>query len=129
MISYGMAKNQSPLFVRLPREQLAALDRLADSTGRAKQHLVSEFLADRLARPGPFAVGRAEVTSAPALIDDAVLTLDEVATLLKLSVDAVRVRAEASDLPGRRFGDEWRFTRAAVIYWLASGEPPPKRSR
>src|SRR4051794_22930075 len=43
-----MAPTRTPLFVRLPKDQAAALDRLADSTGRHKQHLISELLADRL---------------------------------------------------------------------------------
>ena len=44
----SMANDRTPLYVRLPRKQAAALDRLAQATGRPKQHLVSELLADRL---------------------------------------------------------------------------------
>ena len=44
-----MPEDRVPLFVRLPREQAAALDRLVGSTGRRKQHLVSQLLADQLA--------------------------------------------------------------------------------
>ena len=43
-----MSDERTPLFVRLPRHQAAALDRLADATGRQKQHVLSELLADRL---------------------------------------------------------------------------------
>jgi excisionase family DNA binding protein len=123
-----MPANRTPLFVRLPQSQAAALDRLADRTGRAKQHLVSELLAERL-RPdrNDLAVGRVEV-SPPDVANDQVLTLDEVSALLKLSVDAVQARAEGADLPGRRFGSEWRFSRNAVLSWLASGERQ-KRTR
>ena len=112
------------MFVRLPRSQATALDRLADRTGRTKQHLVSELLADRL-RPGvgPLAVGRVEINSTADVTADDVLTLAEVGQLLKLTVDAVRARAEVGDLPGRRFGDEWRFARTAIMSWLANGEP------
>src|SRR5262249_48609853 len=103
-----MSTNRTPLFVRLPRSQATALDRLADRTGRAKQHLVSELLADRLwPGAGRLAVGRVDVSSSPNLANDDVLTLDEVSALLKLPVDAVQARAEAGDLPGRRFGNEW----------------------
>jgi excisionase family DNA binding protein len=124
-----MPANRTPLFVRLPQSQAAALDRLADRTGRAKQHLVSELLAERL-RPdrSDLAVGRVEVSSPPDVANDQVLTLDEVSALLKLPVDAVQARAEAADLPGRRFGTEWRFSRNAVLSWLASGERQ-KRTR
>lgn len=118
-----MSKERTPLFVRLPRNQAAALDRLAGATGRPKQSLVSEFLGDRLTmpRPRPYALGRVEVTSTPE-VGDEVLTLEEVAKLLKAPVDAVRCRAEKGELPGRRFGSDWRFARMAVLAWLANGE-------
>src|SRR5258708_21356022 len=120
-----MTKGRTPLFVRLPRDQMEALDRLADATGRRKQALVRELLGDRLAADRSLAVGRVEVTNTPEASDE-VLTLDEAATLLKLPADAVRTRAEEGDLPGRRLGNEWRFTRRAVLAWLAAGEPPQR---
>jgi excisionase family DNA binding protein len=123
-----MPANRTPLFVRLPQSQAAALDRLADRTGRAKQHLVSELLAERLRPDRSLAVGRVEVSSPTDVANDQVLTLDEVSALLKLPVDAVQARAEGADLPGRRFGSEWRFSRNAVLSWLASGERQ-KRTR
>ena len=30
--------------------------------------------------------------------------------------------AEAGKLPGRRLGDAWRFSRAALVAWLAKPE-------
>jgi excisionase family DNA binding protein len=107
-----VAEDRVPLFVRLPREQATALDRLVDSTGRRKQHLVSELLADQLA------VGHIEIS------EDAeeVLTLEEAAALMRIKVETLRAKAEAGDLPGRSFGEEWRFSRTALLAWLASGE-------
>jgi excisionase family DNA binding protein len=123
-----MPINRTPLFVRLPRDQAAALNRLADATGRHKQHVVSELLADRLTpRAGPVSVGRVEVATTPDVRTDEVLTLEEAAALLKLPVDAVRSRAEDGDLPGRRFDKEWRFARMAVLAWLADSDPPKRR--
>jgi excisionase family DNA binding protein len=109
-----MAEDRVPLFVRLPRDQAAALDRLVDSTGRRKQHLVSELLADQLA------VGHIEIAE-DARGED-VLTLEEAAALLRLPVEAIRARALAGGLPGRVFGEEWRFSRPALLSWLAAGE-------
>ena len=117
----SVAGDRTPLFVRLPRNQAAALDRLAGSTGRRKQSLVSELLADRLSAARPLSIGRVELTNTPEAGDE-VLTLAEVARLLKVSTDAVRSRAEEGELPGRRFGNEWRFARQAVLGWLADGE-------
>jgi hypothetical protein len=122
-----MARDRTPLFVRLPRHQAIALDRLADATGRPKQHLVSELLGDRLTRDGSLSVGRVEVTSTPAPATDEVLTLEDAAALLKLPADAVRSRAETGDLPGRRFRDDWRFARIAVLAWLAAGDKQKQR--
>lgn len=124
-----MATERTPLFVRLPRSQAAALDRLAQATGRPKQHLVSELLGDRLTTGDrQLSVGRVEVTGGSEMRGDDVLTLEEVAALLKLSPDAVRSRAEEGELPGRRFGKDWRFARMAVLAWLADGDTQkPKR--
>src|SRR5215472_10520626 len=110
----GMGEDRVPLFVRLPREQAAALDRLVDSTGRRKQHLVSDLLADQLA------VGRVEINEPTAA--EEILTLQDAAALLRLPPETVRERAAAGDLPGRLFGEEWRFARAALLAWLARGE-------
>src|SRR5436309_3712242 len=125
-----MSGVRTPLFVRLPRAQAAALRRLAGATGRQKQHLVSELLADRLMPgAGPVSVGRIEIDKAPGVLTDEVLTLEETAALLKLPADAVRSRAEEGDLPGQRFGNEWRFARTAVLDWLANGDrQKPRRS-
>jgi len=121
-----MSSDRTPLFVRLPRNQATALDRLAGATGRRKQALVSELLGDRPAAARPLTLGRVEVANTPE-VGDEVLTLGEVAKLLKVSADAVRSRAEEGELPGRRFGKEWRFARIAVLAWLAGGETPKRR--
>ena len=110
----GVAEDRVPLFVRLPREQAAALDRLVDSTGRRKQHLVSELLGDQLA------VGHIEIAESSG--SEEVLTLEEAAGLLRLPIDAVRARALAGELPGRAFGEEWRISRTALLTWLAGSE-------
>jgi excisionase family DNA binding protein len=50
-----------------------------------------------------------------------VVTLEELAELLRVPADVVRARAERGELPGRRFGDDWRFMREGVLAWLARG--------
>lgn len=126
-----MTANLKPVFIRLPKEQAAALDRLADQSGRSKQYLVSELVGHALAppKPGPLAMGRVEVSNVVDTRADEVLTLDEVASVLKLPSAAVRERAEDGDLPARRFGNEWRFSKLAVLSWLADGDKPRTRRR
>jgi excisionase family DNA binding protein len=63
-------------------------------------------------------VGRAFFAPAHEL---EVLTLEKLAELLSLDVEAARGLAEAGELPGRKLGDEWRFSRRAILDWL-SGE-------
>jgi excisionase family DNA binding protein len=122
-----MPPRTTPLFVRLPAGTAAALDRAAGDSGRHKQAIVNDILAERLAQPArTLSLGRIDVsTPAPAL--DEVLTLEEAAALLKVPADAIRERAAAGELPGRRFGTEWRFTRSAIFDWLAEGEARPSK--
>ena len=125
-----MAIDRTPLYVRLPSNQAAALDRLAQATGRAKQHLVSELLGDRLTTgTRQLSVGRVELARGSDTPVDEVLTLEEVAVLLKVPPDAVQSHAEKGGLPGRRFGNDWRFARVAVLGWLADGEQPGRRGK
>jgi excisionase family DNA binding protein len=112
-----MPDDRVPLYVRLPRTQAARLDRLVASTGRRKQQLVSDLLSDRLM------VGRAEVLDDSNAPDRDVLTLADAAALLRVSEEALRARAQARELPGRRFGEEWRFSRTALLAWLEQCEP------
>lgn len=60
---------------------------------------------------------------------DHVLTLDELAGFLKLDRESVMERVSSGELPGRLFGQEWRFSRHAVLRWLdgtdASGRLGP----
>jgi predicted transcriptional regulator len=108
-------QDRVPLYVRLPRDQAAALDRLVDATGRRKQHVVSELLADRLE------VGRIDFAEKPSTMIEEVLTLDELSSLLRLPAEALETHAQDGELPGRRIAGEWRFARAGILEWLASG--------
>jgi excisionase family DNA binding protein len=110
-----------PLYVRLPRDQAAELDRLASATGRRKQRLVSEMLSEHMV------VGRAELVDGGAAAAGEILTLEEAAALLRVSDDVLRARAQAGELPARRFGEEWRFARSALLAWLAQGEHDERR--
>ena len=49
-----------------------------------------------------------------------VLTLPQVAELLQVEEAVAAELAERGELPGRRIGEDWRFSRAAVLAWLAA---------
>ena len=124
-------KPTAALFVRIPERHARALDRLAFESRRPKQAVVTDLLAshfgdgvDRrvtidLPQEGPV-VGRHVFRP----YEPDVLTLEEVAELLAVDGEAVAELAGRGELPGRRIGGHWRFARAAVLEWLAQGEPP-----
>src|SRR5918999_4387261 len=130
-----MPGDRSPLYVRIPTAEARKLDRAAFELGTPKQDLVAGLVA-RYVDPGDLGAleelaGRRRVTVETA--DDTltvgrhsfqpagpseVLTLDELAALLQVEPAEVERMAEAGELPGRRIGEEWRFSRRAVLDWL-----------
>ena len=144
-----MAEERAALFVRIPASQARRLDERARALGRTKQDLVSELLASSLAPDrvrtrgadvhgdietgsgggageGGGSVGGEGPSRAPSSGPSEVLTLEELADWLQLDPEAVLVRVAAGELPGRRFGDEWRFARQAVLAWLEGTDPPER---
>jgi excisionase family DNA binding protein len=105
---------KAPVFLRLPAALAEALDSTAHALDVAKSALVADALAEHLGREG--LVGRHSFTRVQELD---VLTLEQLAELLDVEVDAARELAEAGEVPGRRIGDRWRFAREAVMDWLA----------
>ena len=61
--------------------------------------------------------------AAPVAPESAVLTVDELATLLRVNRKTVYDALSRGELPGaRRVGSTYRILRAAVIDWLSSGQ-------
>ena len=126
--------DRTPLYVRLPSAHAERLDRAAFELKASKQDIVSGLIAryvdpgatDRLRRvvieagEDAMATGRHSFTPSGPM---EVLTLAEVAELLQVEEEAIHELAEARELPGRRLGEEWRFSRDAVLRWLG-GETP-----
>ena len=54
-----------------------------------------------------------------------VLTLQETAAYLRVSAEDVLAMMGPEGLPGRKFGADWRFYKAALQEWLS--QPPKKR--
>jgi len=48
-----------------------------------------------------------------------VLTVEQLAELLQVDEKTVRSLAAKGELPGRKLGRHWRFSRHAVLDWLA----------
>lgn len=116
------------MFVRVPRDAAEKLDRVSYESGAPKREIVARLLTDHLDASSPpeplrmpardgFGLGRHEFR--PVAVPE-VLTLAQAAELLQVEEDAVRALAEAGELPGRSVGGAWRFSRDAVLAWLAN---------
>ena len=121
--------DQKALYVRLPAKEADKLDRAAEAIRTAKKDVIAALVArhvdpdrlDELRRVvvevggEGLTVGRADFRPSEPV---EVLSLAEVAALLQVDEEAARELAEAGELPGRRIGDQWRFSRSAVLAWL-----------
>jgi len=131
---------RTAVFLRLTTEQADRLDQAATALRAHKKDLVGN-LVDRfmdpadlgslrewtqpapgprrvtvdLGAPGPV-VGHADFRPFPA---PEVLDAAEAAELLKVEPATVQELAERDELPGRKLGEQWRFSRAALLAWLA----------
>jgi excisionase family DNA binding protein len=122
---FSLMTAEKPLFVRLPAAEADKLDRASHELRVAKKDLVTALVAraefDGMRRVvvdvghDELTVGRADFRPHPS---PEVLTLAQAAELLQLDPAAVADLAAAGELPGRKIGDEWRFSRAAVLAWL-----------
>jgi excisionase family DNA binding protein len=52
------------------------------------------------------------------------LNAHQAGQLLQIDEATVVTMAEAGKLPGRKLGDAWRFSRAALVAWLSAPEHP-----
>ena len=117
------------LYVRLPRREAELLDRAAADARLSKRALVTILVQRHLGDepdPAPLRVvggepGLGRHDFRPAGPEE-VLTLERAAALLQVPEDALAELAEKGEVPGRRIAGEWRFSRAALLDWLAAGE-------
>jgi excisionase family DNA binding protein len=136
-----MSPERNALFVRLTAEQAERLDRAASVLPARKKDLIGglveryvdpstasglDSLRELTATPrrvtvdlgsDPPVVGHADFRpyTAPEVLDAA-----QAAELLSVEESAILELAERGELPGRRIGDAWRFSRAALLQWLAA---------
>jgi excisionase family DNA binding protein len=120
-------QQRKPLYVRLPAPTAKKLDRFAVELGMSKQDLVADLVDKQLPSAGSrrvvvetaddtLTVGRASfMPNEPS----EVLTAAEASELLRSDEATVIAMAADRVLPGRKVGGEWRFTRSAILRWLA----------
>ena len=111
------AEPTSPLFVRLPAASAEKLSRAAFELKTPKRELVAD-LVDRYLGAEDVVLGRASSQHS----EPDVLTIEQLAELLQVDEKTVRSLAAKGELPGRKLGRQWRFSRQAVLDWLATPE-------
>jgi excisionase family DNA binding protein len=137
-------QQRNALFVRLTPEQARRLERAAETVPARKKDLIGGLL-ERFVHPdtpaglqalrelagvdetrrkvaidlggdGPV-VGHASFRPAP---EPEVLDAAGAAALLLVDEAAMVELAERGEIPARRIGDTWRFSRRALLDWLAA---------
>jgi hypothetical protein len=142
-----MSKKTPPeaaLYVRLPATAVDKLDRAAEALGVHKKDLVAGLVSkyvDPDTRQGLSALGSLSqprrVTfdlgePSPTLgtysfqpyDPPEVMNAEQAGQFLQIDEKVVIELAEAGELPGRKLGPAWRFSRAALVTWLAGPEMP-----
>ena len=121
------------LYVRIPSAQAEKLHRASDFLQTPKRELITKLVAQFdpedpvWTRPvsGPsaaqaeFGFGQHSFRPASEL---EILTPAQLAGLLQVDEELVVELAEKQELPGRKIGEEWRFSREAIRAWLADEE-------
>ncbi|HEY1818064.1 MAG TPA: helix-turn-helix domain-containing protein [Kofleriaceae bacterium] len=130
---------EGALYVRLPAAAADKLDRAAEVLGVHKKDLVAGLVTKyvdpdskrglsalgSLSQPKRFTVELSD--NRPTLgtysfqphEPPEVLNAAQAAELLQLDEKQLVELAEAAKVPGRKLAKEWRFSRAALIAWLA----------
>jgi excisionase family DNA binding protein len=132
-----MGDDLTAVYVRLSTEQAERLDRAAANLPARKKDVIAG-LVDQFVDPDSddglealrtiASVGKGELVSGidtparrPADVDTQapILTPAGAAALLAVREADVLELAEHGELPGRRVAGHWRFSRAALIDWVA----------
>ena len=128
------------LYVRIPATAGDKLDRAAEALGVAKKDLVAGLVARYVDPDTPKGLSALGSLSQPRRISidlgDAgatmgsysfqpheppdVMSAEQAAMFLQIDEKLVIELAEAGSLPGRKLGNVWRFSRDALVAWLAA---------
>lgn len=121
------AEPTKAIYVRVPAGLADRLDRVSERLGMSKRDIITRLVGDRLEVEDalqPMRIWEDEKPRTAGHIVPAyqvhpdVLSLEEAATMLRVEPDDIKEMAEAGDLPGRKVGSQWRFSRTALMNWL-----------
>lgn len=131
-------QERTALFVRLTAAQAERLEQAASAVPAHKKDLIGGLVETYVDPTTEAGLERLrELTQRPVVIDlgsDApvvghadfrplppleVLDAAQTAQLLAADEAAIVALAETGELPGRKIGGAWRFSRAALLEWLS----------
>lgn len=142
MSKRGIPEPEGALYVRLPADAVERLHRAAEALGIHKKDLIAGLVTkyvDPDSKRGLSALGTLAAPKRNMITTDGpgaqlgsysfqaydtpeVMNVEQTAELLQVEANLVLELAESGKLPGRRLGYEWRFSRTAVLAWLAGTE-------
>ena len=108
-----MSDQPSPriaISAKVPVRLAQRIDQRSRAEGRTKQAVIQDLLSRQLDGE-----------------ERDILDLEATAELLGISEHALLDRISKGDFPARRFGDEWRCSRQAVLDWLSGTDDVSRR--
>jgi excisionase family DNA binding protein len=119
---------ETPLYVKLPQNAVDKLHRASEELGIHKKDIVAGLVTkylDPLSSPGPTTGSYSFRPYDPP----EVMNAEQAGQYLQIDEKNVIELAEAGKLPGRRVGPVWRFSREAILAWLAAPEPESTKDK
>ncbi|WP_428267866.1 helix-turn-helix domain-containing protein [Haliangium sp.] len=146
-MSKKKTRSETALYVRLPATAGEKLNRASDALGIPKKELVAGLVAKYVDPDSPRGLSALGSLSQPRRISidladsgpsmgtysfqpydpPEVMDAQQAGVLLQIDEAVVVELAEAGTLPGRKLGTVWRFSRAALLAWLAAPAPEDRR--
>lgn len=111
---------ETPLYVKLPSPAVDKLDRASAALGVPKKQLVADLVARYVDPDGGPVLGTYSFQAHPAQELPEVLNAKQAGVLLQIDEKQVIELAEKGTLPGKKLGTQWRFSREALVAWLAT---------
>jgi len=142
-----MSKKTPPetaLYVRIPATAVDKLDRAAEALGVHKKDLVAGLVSKYVDPDSQHGLSALGSLSQPRRVTvdlgepgptmgtysfqpydpPEVMNAEQAGLFLQIDERNVIELAEAGKLPGRKLATAWRFSRAALVAWLAGPETP-----
>ena len=140
---------ESALYVRIPAAAIDRLRRAAETLGVHQKDLVASLVSKYVDPDSPRGLDALGSLSQPRRVTvemndpsptlgsysfqpydppeppppPEVMSAEQAARFLQVEEAVIIELAEAGELPGRKLGRAWRFSRAALVAWLSQPEP------